>query len=181
MNNETSFFILFGVICAAAGYFAWKVQFYVKAYFKVKQRKVEFPYVESAHQELLCKGPHSYERTKLALGPLPTGDYLVCKDCGFIANEGGDYKLNKPALEVLHNNIKRRDRQIQIHNELLLKKQQMMDQVMNSLIKSRIEKFDGDLHKNIPELQQFFRLAAIEVESLYVTLKKDLDDLENRG
>ena len=49
---------------------------------------------------------------------------------------------------------------------------------MNRLVRSSIEGFDGDMHKNIPELQQFYRKAAMELESIYAGLKKDLDELE---
>ena len=81
-------------------------------------------------------------------------------------------------MEIYQNELKRRRRSIEIEAELNKRKTERIQEAMNRLIKLSIEKFDGDMHKNIPELQQFYRKTAMELESIYAGLKKDLDELE---
>lgn len=185
MNNQIVFFILFGLLCSLAGYFAFRTYSLVLSIIEVKRRRRELPYLEMARQELLCKGPHSYDRMRLAMAPLPIETYLICKDCGFISNDEGSFKLNKPALEVYHNNLKIRDRQAEIDLMLLRKKQEKLDLLMNKMIKGLLEDPDfyrhDDINFRIQVLQQFFRKSAIEIESMYASLKKDLDEAERGG
>lgn len=179
MNNlEMQFFMLFGLLCVLAGVFGGRIHTLIVGILEMKRRRKVFPYLEKATEGNSCKGPHSYDRSKLAMPPLPVGEYLVCKDCGFVSNDVGSYRLNAPAQEVFHNNLKLRERAIQIDAELERRKRDRIHALMNQLIKANIEKFDGDMHKNIPELQQFFRKTAMELESVYAGLKKDLDELE---
>lgn len=178
MNNEMMFFLLYGLLCGVAGMFWGRVQTLIKAYFDMKRRKIEYASLEEAKTELICKGPHSYDRIKLAMAELPVDEYLVCKDCGFVSNSEGSYKLNGPALEIYHAELNRRTKAIEIDAELRRRKQERIDQLMNVLVRANIEKFDGDLSKNSYELQQFYRKTALELESVYAGLKKDLDDLE---
>lgn len=162
-----------GGLFAAAIILSSHIYRLLKAYRKVSRRRKELPYLEKATADNCCKGPHNYDESKLVMEPLPPGDYLVCKDCGFVSNSVGDYKLNGPALEVFLNNIKlRKDREAQALISMI-EKQRLMDEAMNSVVRRSIQKFDGDLSKNSAELQQFFRLCVIEIEDVIHKTNKD--------
>ena len=176
MNNELLFFLLFGILCSASGFVVYKIYLLITAIRESKRRRREYPSLEEATADNTCKGPHSYDRIKLLMPPLPFGEYLVCKDCGFVSNDEGDYKLNGPALTVYLNNLKLIEERKLKQQALMFKKQQDLDVLMNDLIKRNIESFDGDLHKNIESLKQFFRKSIIEVDSLYAKLNDEFKD-----
>ena len=99
MNNDVmTMLTLMWILMAISGIFAYKSFQAVMAFREILRRRKEYPYIESAHQDLLCKGPHKWDQMKLALAHLPVDVYTVCTECGFISGEGMDYKLNKPAL-----------------------------------------------------------------------------------
>jgi len=176
MNNEFIFFLMYGVLCGLFGYFAFRVKILIKVILETRRRRKTLPYLEMAHQHLLCKGPHTYSETTLAMAPLPTGDYLVCSECGFVSNGEGSFKLNGPAIEVFRNNISRKKEREARALIAMATRQRLMDDAMNGLVKRYVEKFGVDLHTNAEELKQFFRHAVIEIDDVRFKVDKITKD-----
>lgn len=149
----------------------------------LKRRAKDYPSVLKVKdpESELCKGPHKWDRIKLALGNLPVDTYMVCTECGYISHEGSDHRLNGPGLEVYRNNLKRREERIKRWEAAFKQKQEESHNIMNRLIKTHVGELNDDLQHNIEVLQQFFRKANIELDSLYSTLNKKLDEEDNRG
>lgn len=160
----------------AAAYTAQRIYKLVTGYFEVERRRKIYPYFEEAYDEALCKGPHKWDKTKLIMPPLPMETYMVCTECGYISGAGGGYKINAPALEVYRAHIVRRDERFKKNQDLIKQKQQAIDEAMNRLIKLHVVKFEGSINDNTEILQKFFRMATLEVESIYVTLGKQIDE-----
>lgn len=167
-------------LMAVSGIFLFKSYVAIKAYIETKRLRTVYPSIEIAHKETICKGPHTWKETKLALHPLAAGVYQVCSDCGFVAGEK-NVKLNGPALEVFKNNLIRRDRLNQQWEESLKRKQEGLKRIMNLMIKSHVGLLGPDLQPNIEVLQQFFTKSTLEIESLFAKLEQELRDQENRG
>ena len=175
MSKEMMFFLLYGVLCGAFGVFANRLYLLGTAYFKMKESRKVFPYLEAVTKNNICSGPHEYDRITLAFAAIPTGEYLVCKCCGFVSTARGQYKLNAPAMEVYKNELDRRSKAIKAVFEQNKLKNEMMHEAMNRLIKGSVANFEGPMQSNIEELQQFFRKTQMEIESINETLKKDVD------
>lgn len=181
MNNQIVFFILFGILCALFGYFAYRSYTLIKAIVDHRRRKKTLPSLEVATAENVCKGGHKWDQTKLVMHPLPLDTYSVCTECGFVSNQVGDFKLNGPGLEVYKGHIVRRDARLKRWDETFKKKQEAIHFIMNSLIKNHIGLIGPDLHENIKVFEQFFRKANIELDALYSELNKLLEEDKSGG
>lgn len=161
------------VMMALSGVFAYRSFFLIKGFIEMKRRQKQYPYLEKATTENMCKGPHAWDRAKLVMAQLPVGHYRICKDCGYVSTEEGEYKLNAPGIEVYRNAIKLREEAKAKQEALLKAKQTTLDEIMSRLVKGNVQSFDGDLHKNGAALQQFFRKTVMEIESMYTKLYED--------
>jgi hypothetical protein len=179
MTNQMVFFLLFGVLCAAAGIFGYRVNNLLVAYLEIKRQRKVYPYVVDAVDEQLCKGPHKWDQITLALGQY-TGPYTVCTECGYVSSEK-NRMLNAPGLEVYKNNLKRRADREARWAAAYRTKNEMTHQLMNELIRSHVSLLGTDMQSNIEVMQQFFRKSNIELDSLYSRLNKSLDEDEKRG
>lgn len=164
------------LMMALSGVFIYRIICIVASGLDARRKRKMYPGVQIARKELLCKGPHSWDKTKLAIDGLPVESYTVCKDCGLISSSEFNYKLNPPGLEVYQNNLKRRVERQARWDATFKKKQEVTNLLMNNLIKENITKFDGDTQKNIENLQQFFRKSVIEIDSLYTVLNKEFEE-----
>jgi hypothetical protein len=179
MNNPdvVTFLMFTWFLMGLSGVFLYKSIQAIFAFKEMLRRRKEYPYVERATDQRMCKGPHKWDQTKLALGALPTGKYTVCTECGYVS--GQNVMLNAPGMEVYRNNIKIRDERRDKWNKLFQVKQQRTDEIMRQQIKACVADLGSDLHKNIEVLEQFFRKSNIELESLYSKLNKEYYDEEN--
>lgn len=169
------------VLAMFTGVAVYKAFLAVQATRELKRRSEMYPSVLKAKDGDLCKGPHKWDRVKLALGSLPVDDYMVCTECGYISREGSNYRLNGPGLEVYKNNLKRREARIKRYEQAHMAKQDQSHAIMNSLIKSHVGQLNDNLQNNIEVLQQFFRKANMELDSLYSSLNKKLDEDDNHS
>ena len=180
MNNSLLDFILF-ILVMFVGAIAYRTFLIFKAYIDTKRQRKLYPSVIIANDKDLCKSPHKWDRIKLALGDLPVDTYTVCTECGFISHPGSKHRLNSPGLEVYKNNIKRREERVKRWEHAFMLKQKGSNDIMNTLIKSHVGQLTSDLQNNIEVLQQFFRKANLELDSLYQTLNKKVDEEDNHG
>lgn len=180
MNNELELLPIV-ILAMFTGVAVYKAVLTVKAARELKRRSEQYPSVLEIKDGDLCKGPHKWDRIKLALGNLPVDAYTVCTECGFISHEGSNYRLNEPGLEVYRNNLKRREERLKRWEAAFRLKQEESHNIMNRLIKSHVRELNDDLHNNIEVLQQFFRKANLELDSLYTSLNKKMDEDDNRS
>ncbi len=148
----------------------------VRELLQSRRRKKQYPYLESAHENLLCKGPHSWDRMKLAMPPLPIGMYTICKDCGLISTDDHNFKLNKPAMEVFKNNIKIRDEALALSARINKKKDDLIEELRLKMLKDFSP--SGIIE---PVLDKFFNKTVSNLDGLYEKLNKELDSEKNRG
>lgn len=174
MTNQMVFFIIYGVLCGLAGVFAYRVHNLIFAYYELRRRRKIYPYVVTAVDEQLCKGPHKWDQITLALGEF-TGPYTVCTECGYVSSER-NRMLNAAALEVYKSSLKRRNERLARWEVAFKKKQEASHQLMNDLIKGHVALLGTDMQSNIEVLQQFFRKSNLELDSLNCKFNKSLDD-----
>jgi hypothetical protein len=121
-----------------------------------------------------CKTPHTWLKTSLKLpNKVNAKAYTICTTCGYIS--GTEHRLNALALTRLSQKLEIAKSDQENYEKLRLKRQVMMDESMNRIIKENVQNFEGDLHKNIENLQQVFRKSFIEFETIYSNLA-DKDD-----
>lgn len=179
MNNQMIlFFAIMWALMAAFGVFAYLTYRRIKDIIDYRRRRKTLPCLETAEQHLLCKGPHTWDETKLMMYPLPTDTYKVCKDCGFISAAGGEHKLNGPAIEVYKGQIVRRDARLKQIAEIEKRKLQMLQDVKHKLVKSYWDKFGIEPNTNAQLLYNFFDKALLEAENTYTITAKELSKLD---
>lgn len=175
MNNDLTPMLLYTwVLMFLSGVFAYRSVVLLKARMDFHRRRKTFAYLNSSTEETRCKDVHSWDYANLSFSEIETGLHLTCKKCGFIF--GTDYNLNSPALEIFLNNVKLRDERKIKQSAMLFRKQKLVDELMNRMIKANIESFDGDVHKNIESLKQFYRKTALGVECIFAELAKEDSD-----
>lgn len=174
MSDAVIFQLYMWFLMALSGVFAYRSFVVIKAKIEYERRRKTLSALKQPRDEDLCKGPHSWEKSMLAFAEIDTGMYLVCKECGNIANT--DYSLNGPAKEILLNNLKLREEKVAKNKALNEKRIKLIDGLMNRMVKDNIESFDGDFTKNSYALQQFYRKTVLGVECIYAELAKEDSD-----
>lgn len=173
------FFIIMWVLMAAFGVFGYLSYYRIKEIIDHRRRKKTLPYLEDITPENICKGPHTWDETKLMMYPLPTDTYTVCTDCGFVSTAEGEHKLNGPALEIYKGHLVRRDARLKLITEIERKKHDLLQDAKFKLVKANWDKFGIDPSVNAQILSNFFEKTLIEVGSVYAVLNKELSKLDD--
>lgn len=171
MNNETIFFLIYGILCAVFGFASKYLYGLITGIMDHYEKRRTLPCLVEASADTVCKGPHSWNKAKLVFPELPVDTYSVCTDCGYIAAEdeyGFSYQLNKPGLEVYNNNIKLKAEDDQKIQTAFKAYQAKTQEIMNAQIRAHVGLLGTDLQTNIEVLQQFFRKSDLELKSLYI-------------
>lgn len=179
MNNDVATLLgIMWVLMAASGIFLYKSVLVIGAYLTTRRRRREYPSMVAVDPKTACKEVHTWDEIKLALAGLEPGYYKVCTTCGQIAKGGSLRKLNGPGMEVYKNQLKRRRENQAKLDAVKLKRQQMTNDIMLKMIRDHARSLDGDNANNVEVLQQFFRKSSIELESMYIELHKDIEEIE---
>jgi hypothetical protein len=179
MNNQMIlFFAIMWALMAAFGIFGYLTYFRIKEIIDHRRRKKTLPYLEDVTPENICKGPHTWDETKLMMYPLPTDTYRVCTDCGFVSTAEGEHKLNGPGLEVYKGQIVRRDARLKQIAEVEKRKFQMLQDVKYRLVRSYWDKFGIEPNANAQLLSNFFDKALLEAENAYTVAARELSKLD---
>lgn len=178
MNEITLMLITYGILCAGAGIFAMRSVSAIVDWKDAKRRRQEYAGLEYATDDKLCKGPHSWDQMKLAIDPLPYGKYTICKDCGFVSGQT-DWMLNKPALEIYKNNLKRAEERNERERQFLAVNQELAEIVMNRLIKTHVLVLSDNVNDNAAVLKSFFKKTVLEITSIQAQTLKDFNEKEN--
>lgn len=176
MDKVTGMLSLMWILMAASGVFLYKACLAVTVWLEFRRQKRDYPGVGPADKSKLCKETHVWNSIKLAIADLPVDRYRVCVECGLIAHPGSPVTLNKPGMEVYLNNIKRTAERNARWNEAFKKKQDGMREIMNETIKSHVGLLTDDLSANVKVLESFFHKSNIELDVLYSSLNKTLDE-----
>lgn len=176
MDKITIMLSVMWLFMAASGVFLYKACLAITVWLEFRRQQKNYPGVGPADKSKLCKEPHVWNSIKLAIADLPVDKYRVCVECGLIAHPGSPVTLNKPGMDVYLNNIRRRAARDAQWNEAFKKKQDGMRDIMNAAIKSHVPLLGTDLGSNVKVLESFFHKSNLELDSLYSSLNKTLDE-----
>lgn len=178
MSDQELFLLIFGVLCAAAGVVARRAYEAIAYIVDYRKKLKTHPGLIAATADNVCKVNHKWDKVRLALAGLPVDTYTVCTECGYVVamtEDDEDFKLNEPALELYRETLKQQKEEDVKYMNRLKRRQDKLQEIMNSQIRAHVGQLTDDLQKNIEVMQQFFRKSTIEVESLLVSLKKETE------
>lgn len=176
MNDLQSLMLVMWPLMALSGIFIYKAFLAITGAIADRRRRKEYASLNNATKDTICKGPHTWNTIKLAMAGLPTDQYMVCSDCGFVSTDLGFVQLNKPALEIYRNELRLREQRKTTSEWMKQRKQEELDRIMNIMVQHHYtDRLDVEL------LQQFFRKTVIEIDSLYDRLLDELEEKEKRG
>jgi hypothetical protein len=178
MNDITIMLLGYGMICAFAGIFTMRSISAILDYRDARRRRNEYASLDWLTDDKSCKGPHKWNQMKLAIHPLPFGKYTICTECGFISGQT-DYMLNKPALEIYRNNLKRAEEREERERQFLQVNQELAEIVMNRLIKTHVLVLSDNINDNAAVLKSFFKKTVLEITSIQAQTLKDFNEKEN--
>lgn len=176
MDKITLMLSLTWLLMAASGVFLYKTCLAITVWLDFRRQQKDYPGIGPADESKLCKEPHVWNSIKLAISDLPVDKYRVCIECGLVAHPGSPVVLNGPGMQVYLNNIKRRAERDARWNEAFKLKQDGMREIMNASIKSHVGLLSDDLSANVKVLESFFHKTNLELDSLYSSLNKTLDE-----
>lgn len=129
-----------------------------KLYLASWKRRGMFPELVKSRDERLCKGQHSWHKSKLVFKALEVREHLVCISCGQVS--GTEFMLNSPGLEVMRNNTRLAEEDQVARKKFKEVKQQKLQVALNRLQKRFYKTQIGYL----ADLEAFFWAAALEYE-----------------
>lgn len=178
MNKDVGMLLgLMWVLMATSGIFLYRSAMVIQAYLETRRRRKAYPSMVKV-DHTACKDVHKWDEIQLALAGIEPGYYKVCTICGQIAKSGSPRKLNGPGMEVYKNQLKRRKEAREKLLAAKTKHQQRTTDVMLRMIRDHARSLGTDNATNVEVLQQFFRKSSIELESLYVELHKEVEEIE---
>lgn len=178
MNDITIMLLGYGMVCAFAGIFTMKSIGAILDYKDAIRKRKEYASLDPIDNARACKGPHTWNNTKLAITPLEFGKYTVCSECGTIAGQD-EWMLNQPALEIYKNNIKRAQERDEKERQFLRVNEELSEIIMNRLIKTHILVLSDNVQDNAAVLKSFFKKTVLEITSLQAQTIKDFNEKEN--
>lgn len=180
-NNLWPSLLLLWILCAMSGVFAYTSYLRIKQIMDIKRRRREYPSLEKISENEACKTLHKWESIKLVMSGLPVGSYKVCVDCGMVSHGRNNLKLNKPGLEVYKNELSNRKRLQDIQSEMNFKKSEEIRKLLNKMIKQYYSELGDDKQAQSKLLERFFMSSMLELDVLYDSLNKELDEKIKNG
>jgi hypothetical protein len=164
-----------------SGVFAYTSYLRIKEIMNMRRRRREYPSLEAVVPSETCKSLHKWESIKLVMSGLPAGSYKVCIDCGMVSHGRNNLKLNKPGLEVYRNEINNRLKLKDIQADMNIKKHGELKKVLNELLKYYYPELLGDKDYQCKLLERFFTRSIIEIDQVYDSLNKELEEKLKNG
>lgn len=181
MNNLWPSLLLLWAMCALSGIFAYTSYLRIKEILNIRRRRREYPSLEIIKEGEACKDLHRWESIKLVMSGLPVGSYKVCVECGMVSHGRNNLKLNKPGLEVYKNELSNRTRLQNIQSEMNFKKSSEIRKLLNNMIKRYYSELGDDKQAQSKLLERFFMSSITELDALYDSLNKELEEKIKNG
>lgn len=165
---------IFIAVCMACGVVLWKIIDHCIYFYKYYTTRENFPRLHPLDDDKLCKDPHSWEETKLAMMVVPFAQYKVCSKCGFVS--GTEYQLNPAGIQQMNETMVIR-RETKAREELQISRfKEILDADREMWIKTYGPSFGKDQDKNVDLLRHFSNFTVESMESASQRVIRELQE-----